>query len=255
MVNKDISIKSENELALMREAGKLNAKTLEAVREAVRPGVTTAELDKIAESMIRENSAEPVFKGYPGPYPFPATLTICINEELVHGIPSDRVLKSGDIVSIDCGTYYKGYVGDSAFTMGVGDVSDEAQRLINVTEQSLFEGIKKMWPGNRLGDVSSSIQRYVEKNGFFVTRIYTGHGVGKHMHEGPQLPNYGIPGKGLKLEPGMTIAIEPMVLMGTDKTRVLDDKWTVVSADGSLTAHFEHTVGVTESGPLILTSL
>jgi len=255
MVNKDISIKSENELALMREAGKLNAKTLEAVREAVRPGVTTSELDKIAESLIRENNAEPVFKGYPGPYPFPATLTICINDELVHGIPSDRVLKDGDIVSIDCGTYYKGYVGDSAFTIGVGDVSDEAQRLIDVTEQSLFEGIKKMWPGNRLGDVSSSIQRYVEKNGFFVTRIYTGHGVGKNMHEGPQLPNYGIPGKGLKLEPGMTIAIEPMVLMGTDKTRVLDDKWTVVSADGSLTAHFEHTVGVTESGPLILTSL
>lgn len=255
MVNKDISIKSENELALMREAGKLNAKTLEAVREAVRPGVTTAELDKIAESLIRENNAEPVFKGYPGPYPFPATLTICINDELVHGIPSDRVLKDGDIVSVDCGTYYKGYVGDSAFTIGVGDVSDEAQRLIDVTEQSLFEGIKKMWPGNRLGDVSSSIQRYVEKNGFFVTRIYTGHGVGKNMHEGPQLPNYGIPGKGLKLEPGMTIAIEPMVLMGTDKTRVLDDKWTVVSADGSLTAHFEHTVGVTESGPLILTSL
>ncbi len=255
MVNKDISIKSENELALMREAGKLNAKTLEAVREAVRPGVTTSELDKIAESLIRENNAEPVFKGYPGPYPFPATLTICINDELVHGIPSDRVLKDGDIVSIDCGTYYNGYVGDSAFTIGVGDVSDEAQRLIDVTEQSLFEGIKKMWPGNRLGDVSSSIQRYVEKNGFFVTRIYTGHGVGKNMHEGPQLPNYGIPGKGLKLEPGMTIAIEPMVLMGTDKTRVLDDKWTVVSADGSLTAHFEHTVGVTESGPLILTSL
>lgn len=254
-MNRDISIKSDNELALMREAGKLNAKTLKAVREAVRPGVTTAELDKIAEQMIRENNAEPVFKGYPGPYPFPATLTICINNELVHGIPSGRVLKDGDIVSIDCGTYYKGFVGDSAFTMGVGDISEEAQRLIDVTEQSLNEGIKKMWPGNRLGDVSSNIQNYVEKNGFYVTRIYTGHGVGKKMHEGPQLPNYGTPGKGLKLEPGMTIAIEPMVLVGTDKTRVLEDKWTVVSADGSLTAHFEHTVGVTESGPLILTSL
>ena len=254
-MNRDISIKSDNELALMREAGRLNAKTLKAVREAVRPGVTTAELDKIAEQMIRENDAEPVFKGYPGPYPFPATLTICINNELVHGIPSGRVLQDGDIVSIDCGTYYKGFVGDSAFTMGVGDISEEAQRLIDVTEQSLYEGIKKMWPGNRLGDVSSNIQSYVEKNGFYVTRIYTGHGVGKKMHEGPQLPNYGTPGKGLKLEPGMTIAIEPMVLVGTEKTRVLEDKWTVVSADGSLTAHFEHTVGVTESGPLILTSL
>jgi methionyl aminopeptidase len=253
-MNRNISIKSENELTLMREAGKLNAKTLNAVREAVRPGVTTAELDKIAEQMIRENNAEPVFKGYPGPYPFPATLTICINNELVHGIPSDRVLRDGDIISIDCGTCYKGYVGDSAFTMGVGEVSEEAQRLIDVTEQSLYEGIKKMWPGNRLGDVSSNIQSYVEQNGFYVTRIYTGHGVGKKMHEGPQLPNYGTPGKGLKLESGMTIAIEPMVLVGTDKTRVLDDKWTVVSADGSLTAHFEHTVGVTDSGPLILTS-
>jgi methionyl aminopeptidase len=256
MMNRDISIKNDNELMLMREAGRLNAKALAAVREAVRPGISTAELDRIAENMIRENNAEPVFKGYPGPYPYPATLTICVNSELVHGIPSEKILlQEGDIVSIDCGTYYKGYVGDSAFTMGVGTISDEAQRLIDVTEQSLYEGIKKMWPGNRLGDVSSSIQNYVEKNGYFVTRIYTGHGVGKKMHEGPQLPNYGTPGKGLKLEPGMTIAIEPMVLVGTDKTRVLEDKWTVVSADGSLTAHFEHTVGVTESGPIILTSL
>ncbi|MFN2175759.1 MAG: type I methionyl aminopeptidase [Anaerolineales bacterium] len=255
-MNRDISIKNDNELMLMREAGRLNAKALAAVREAVRPGISTAELDRIAENMIRENNAEPVFKGYPGPYPYPATLTICVNSELVHGIPSEKILlQEGDIVSIDCGTYYKGYVGDSAFTMGVGTISDEAQRLIDVTEQSLYEGIKKMWPGNRLGDVSSSIQNYVEKNGYFVTRIYTGHGVGKKMHEGPQLPNYGTPGKGLKLEPGMTIAIEPMVLVGTDKTRVLEDKWTVVSADGSLTAHFEHTVGVTESGPIILTSL
>ncbi|MFN2128421.1 MAG: type I methionyl aminopeptidase [Anaerolineales bacterium] len=256
MMNRDISIKNDNELMLMREAGRLNAKALAAVREAVRPGISTAELDRIAENMIRENNAEPVFKGYPGPYPYPATLTICVNSELVHGIPSEKILlQEGDLVSIDCGTYYKGYVGDSAFTMGVGTISDEAQRLIDVTEQSLYEGIKKMWPGNRLGDVSSSIQNYVEKNGYFVTRIYTGHGVGKKMHEGPQLPNYGTPGKGLKLEPGMTIAIEPMVLVGTDKTRVLEDKWTVVSADGSLTAHFEHTVGVTESGPIILTSL
>ena len=256
MMNRDISIKNDNELMLMREAGRLNAKALAAVREAVRPGISTAELDRIAENMIRENNAEPVFKGYPGPYPYPATLTICVNSELVHGIPSEKILlQEGDIVSIDCGTYYKGDVGDSAFTMGVGTISDEAQRLIDVTEQSLYEGIKKMWPGNRLGDVSSSIQNYVEKNGYFVTRIYTGHGVGKKMHEGPQLPNYGTPGKGLKLEPGMTIAIEPMVLVGTDKTRVLEDKWTVVSADGSLTAHFEHTVGVTESGPIILTSL
>jgi methionyl aminopeptidase len=172
---------------------------------------------------------------------------------LVHGIPGGRKLKQGDIVSIDCGTLLNGYVGDAAFTVGVGKVSPKAQRLLQVTEQALYKGIEKMSVGNRTGDVSSAIQRYVEQNGYYVTREYTGHGVGQQMHEGPQVPNYGTPGRGLVLRRGMTIALEPMVLVGTPKTRVMPDQWTVVSADGSLTAHYEHTVAITENGAMILT--
>lgn len=253
-MDRNIVLKNKQEIAFMREAGRLNSKALTAVRNSIRPGITTAELDAIAEDIIRKNGAVPVFKGYPGPYPYPATLTICINEELVHGIPGNRKLKKGDIVSVDCGTKYKGFVGDSAFSIGVGEITPQAQNLLDITQQSLYEGIKKMRAGNRIGDVSASIQEYVEGYGLHVTRIYTGHGVGRKMHEGPQLPNYGTPGKGLVLQPGMTIAIEPMVLVGTDKTRVLKDMWTVVSSDGSLTAHFEHTVGVTEGDPVILTN-
>jgi methionyl aminopeptidase len=253
-MGRNVVLKNEQEIALMREAGRLNSKALTAVRNSIRPGITTSELDKIAEVVIRKNGAIPVFKGYPGPYPYPATLTICINEELVHGIPGDRKLQEGDIVSVDCGTKYGGFVGDSAFTVGVGDITPQAKYLLDITEQSLHEGIKMMRAGNRIGDVSASIQAFVEGNGFHVTRVYTGHGVGRNMHEGPQLPNYGSPGTGLILKPGMTIAIEPMVLVGTDKTRVLKDMWTVVSSDGSLTAHFEHTVGVTDDDPVILTN-
>ncbi|HFC10450.1 MAG TPA: type I methionyl aminopeptidase [Chloroflexi bacterium] len=252
--DRQIVLKSPREIEIMREAGRINALALQAVREAARPGVTTAELDAVAEEVIRSHGAIPAFKGYPGPYPYPATITVSINDELVHGIPSkQRKLREGDIVSIDCGTIYKGYVGDSAFTMGIGEISPEAQRLLEVTERALYIGIEQMHPGNRVGDVSAAIQRYVESHGYHVTREYTGHGVGCEMHEGPSVPNYGTPGRGVMLRVGMVIALEPMVLIGTPKTRVLPDKWTVVSADGSLTAHFEHTVAITEDGPDILT--
>ena len=251
-----VVIKSPQEIAIMRQAGRINALAHDAVRRAIRPGVTTAELDAIAEEVIRSHGGKPAFKGYPGPYPYPATITASINDELVHGIPSPkRVLREGDIVSIDCGTIYKGFVADSAFTVGVGEISPEAQRLLEVTEQALYAGIAQMRPGKRIGDVSAAIQHYVESRGYYVTREYTGHGVGREMHEGPMVPNYGTPGRGLVLRPGMTIALEPMVLVGTPRTRVLKDQWTVASADGSLTAHFEHSVAVTEGEPLILTAL
>jgi methionyl aminopeptidase len=251
---RNIVIKSQAEIELMRQAGRVNAQALQAVRDLIRPGVSTAELDAAAEEVIRKNGGTPIFKGYPGPYPYPATINASINNELVHGIPSPkRKLKEGDIISVDCGTLLDGFVGDSAFTVGVGEISPEAQRLLDVTEQSLYEGIDKMRPGNRVGDISFAIQRYVESQGYQVTREYTGHGVGRDMHEGPQVPNYGTPGRGMQLRPGITIALEPMVLMGSPRTSVLPDKWTVVSADGALTAHFEHSIAVTEGEPLILT--
>jgi len=252
---RNVVVKNKAELALMREAGRVNALALEAVRQAIRPGVTTQELDAIAESLIRQHGGMPIFKGYPGPYPYPATINASINDELVHGIPGKRKLKEGDIISIDCGTLLEGFVGDAAFTMGVGEISKEAQRLIDVTEKALYEGIRKMRAGNRTGDVSAAIQKYVESQNYQVTREYTGHGVGRHMHEGPQVPNYGLAGRGLVLKPGVTIALEPMVLVGTSQTRVFPDQWTVGSADGSLTAHFEHTVAVTDGEPWILTVL
>jgi methionyl aminopeptidase len=251
--DRHIVIKSESELKLMREAGRLNSLALTTVRDMIRPGVTTGELDSAAEEVIRKHGATPIFKGYPGPYPYPATINASINNELVHGIPGKRKLKEGDIISIDCGTLLNGYVGDSAFTIGVGKISSEAQQLLEATEAALHEGIKYMIDGNRTGDVSAAIQRFVESRGYYVTREYTGHGVGQNMHEGPQVPNYGKAGRGVLLRPGMTIALEPMVLLGTSRTRVQPDKWTVVSADGSLTAHFEHTIAVTPNGPEILT--
>ncbi len=237
----------------MREAGRVNALALAAARELIRPGVTTAELNAAAEDVIRKHGGIPTFLRYPGPYPYPATLCVSINEELVHGIPGKRKLRAGDIVSVDCGTTLEGFVGDAAFTAGVGDISAAAQKLIETTEQALYVGIQKMRAGNRTGDVSSAIQQYVEPRGFNVPREYTGHGVGRKMHEGPQVPNYGTPGRGPVLRAGMTIALEPMLLAGTYKTRVMPDEWTVVSADGALTAHFEHSVAVTENEPMILT--
>jgi len=248
-----IYIKSEQEIALMREAGRINALALAAVREAIQSGVSTAELDAIAAEVLRKHGAKPAFLGVPGAYPYPATTTISINEEMVHGIPGKRKLQEGDIVSVDCGTIFEGFVGDSAFTAAVGDVSPVAKKLIEVTEKSLYIGIDKLRPGNHVGDVGAAIQQYVEGQGLHLTREYTGHGVGREMWEGPQVPNYGIAGRGTLFRPGMVIAIEPMVLVGTPHTRVLPDQWTVASADGSLTAHFEHSVAITQNGPMILT--
>jgi methionyl aminopeptidase len=252
---RNIVIKSPQEIASMRESGRINARALAAVREAIRPGITTAELDAIAEEVIRKHNATPTFKGVPGAYPYPAATTISINDELVHGIPGKRKLREGDIVSVDCGTTFEGFVGDSAFTVGVGMISAEAQRLIEVTERSLYIGIEQLRAGNRVGDVGYAIEKYVDGQGYFLTRTYTGHGVGRIMWEGPQVPNYGTRGRGALLRVGMTIALEPMVLIGTEDTQVLPDQWTVASADGSLTAHYEHSVAITENGPMILTEL
>ena len=252
---RNVVVKTPEEIEIMREAGRINALALDTARQLIRPGVTTATLDKAAEEVIRDHGGTPTFMGYPGPYPYPATLTISVNEALVHGIPGKQELKAGDIVSIDCGTTYKGLIADSAFTAGVGEISGDAQKLMDITEKALYIGIEKMHYGNRVGDISAAIQEYVEGNGYHVPREYSGHGVGRQMHEAPQVPNYGRAGRGLVLRPGITLAIEPMLLIGTFRTQVLPDQWTVTSADGSLTAHFEHTVAVTENGPLILTPM
>ena len=250
-----IVLKSKRELSIMRAAGRINAQALLAAVKAVRLGVKTRDIDAAAAEVIQKMGAKPAFLGYPGPYPYPAVTTISINDELVHGIPGDRRLKEGDIVSIDCGSIVDGFVADSALTVGVGECSEEAKRLLDVTFQSLLEGIRQMRLGNRTGDVSAAIQKYVEGHGFNVVREYTGHGVGRNMHEDPQVPNYGTAGKGIELKKGMTIALEPMVLAGGFETRVLPDQWCVASRDGKLTAHFEHTVAVTKDGPFILTTL
>lgn len=254
-MQRGIYIKSDQELAVMREAGRINALALAATRELLRPGVTTADLDAAAAEVIREHGAKPAFLGVMGAYPYPATITASINEELVHGIPGKRKLKEGDIISIDCGAIFEGYVGDAAYTAGVGEISAGAQKLIEVTRKSLEIGIQKLRPGNRVGDVGAAIQEFVEGQGYHLTREYTGHGVGRAMWEGPQVPNYGVAGRGIVLRKGMTIALEPMVLIGTQQTQVLPDQWTVASRDGSLTAHFEHSVAVTDGDPLILTAI
>ncbi len=253
--DRQITLKTPQELDLMRAAGRINAEALAAARAIARVGVTTADLNAAADEVLRKHGVYSPFKNYPGPYPYPASTNVSINEELVHGIPGKRKLKEGDIVSVDCGTVYEGYVADSAISFGIGQISAEAQRLLEVTEASLYEGIKQMVVNNRVGDVSSAVQKYVESHGFSVTREYTGHGVGRQMHEGPQVPNYGMPGRGMVLRAGMTIALEPMVLEKSFRTRVMPDEWTVVSADGGLTAHYEHSVAVTEDGPYILTAL
>ena len=253
--SRQIHLKSPAELQIMREAGHINATILATAKGLLQPGVSTADLNAAAEEVLRKHGCVSPFKGYGQP-PFPASITVSINRELVHGIPSKkRKLKAGDIVSIDSGTVFEGMVADSALTAGVGEISPEAQALLDVTEGALHAGIEKMCVGNRTGDISAAIQNYVESRGYYLTREYTGHGVGRQMHEGPQVPNYGKAGTGMPLKAGMTIAIEPMVLVGTAETRVLPDQWTVVSADGSLTAHFEHSIAVTEGKPLILTVL
>ncbi|UCH60613.1 MAG: type I methionyl aminopeptidase [Anaerolineales bacterium] len=253
MGQRGIFIKNQQEIESMRRAGHINALALEAVRSLIQPGITTADLDAAATEVIRKRDAKPAFLGVPGAYPYPATITVSVNDEMVHGIPGKRKLKDGDIISVDCGTIFEGFVGDSAFTVGVGEISSPAQRLIEVTEMALSIGIDKLRAGNRIGDVGAAIQSYVEGEGFHLTREYTGHGVGRSMWEGPQVPNYGFAGRGMVLRTGMTIALEPMVLVGTPRTKVLPDQWTVASADGSLTAHFEHSVAITNNGPLILT--
>ncbi|OGO69169.1 MAG: type I methionyl aminopeptidase [Chloroflexi bacterium RBG_19FT_COMBO_62_14] len=253
--SRGVVLKSDRELAIMRRAGRINALALLAAVEAVRPGATTADLDAAAVEVLRQHKAEPAFLGYPGAYPYPAATTICLNEELVHGIPGPRRLEEGDLVSIDCGATLEGFVGDSAITVGVGKISDEAGRLLEVTLEALMAGIGAMRLGHRTGDVSAAIQRLVETRGFNVVREYTGHGVGRAMHEDPQVPNYGRQGTGMPLRVGMTIALEPMVLAGRPETQVLEDEWTVASLDRRLTAHFEHSVAVTKDGPVVLTAL
>ena len=248
-----IILKNQHEIEVMQAAGQVNARALGAVRAAIHPGITTAELDEIAAEEIRKAGCKPAFLGVMGAYPFPATITASVNEELVHGIPGKRKLQNGDIISIDCGTIMDGFVADSAFSMGVGEISAEARKLLDITEKSLYIGIEKLRPGNRVGDVGAAVQGFVEGQGYHLTREYTGHGVGRSMWEGPQVPNCGIRGRGTVLRKGMVIALEPMVLTGTQRTRVLPDQWTVASADGSLTAHFEHSVAITDDEPLILT--
>jgi methionyl aminopeptidase len=247
-----VVLKSPKELALMRGAGRVTAAALAAARQQIRPGVTTAEIDAAAAEVLRTHGAEPAFLGYGQP-PFPAVTTVSVNDELVHGIPGRRRLREGDIVSVDCGAIVEGFVGDAAFTWGVGDVSEEGRQLMAATLEALWAAIDQMRVGRRTGDVSAATQRVVEEQGFNVVREYTSHGVGRRMHEDPLVPNYGTPGKGMPLRAGMTIALEPMVLAGRPETRVLEDHWTVVSADGRLTAHFEHSVAVTPDGPLVLT--
>ncbi|MHB1004462.1 MAG: type I methionyl aminopeptidase [Chloroflexota bacterium] len=246
-----IIIKTKEELALMREAGRIVAQTLAELREAVRPGVSTADLDKIAHAAALRYGSTPSFLGYNG---YPASLCASLNDEVVHGIPGPgRILDEGDIISLDFGVIYKGLQGDGAITVPVGKVDELAKRLIAVTEASLLEGIKQVRAGNRLSDVSHAVQRYVESHGFSVVRQYVGHGIGHAMHEEPQIPNFGAPGRGPVLRPGMVFALEPMVNVGGYLTRVLDDNWTVVTEDRSLSAHFEHTVAVTEGDPVIFT--
>ena len=248
-----IVLKSSRELALMRRAGYIVACVLERFREVVRPGITTAELEEIASQLIERKGGIPSFKGYRG---FPAAICTSINEEIVHGIPSPkRVLKEGDIISLDVGAIYRGYHGDAAITLPVGTVGKEVQRLLEVTHGALKAGIAQSHVGQRVGDISAAIQRYAEANGFNVVREYTGHGIGQQMHEEPQIPNFGPPNRGPRLRPGMTFALEPMVTVGDWRTRTLSNGWTVVTADGSLSAHFEHTIAVTDGEPEILTQL
>ena len=252
---RSINIKTPYEIKIMREAGRINAESLAASVALIKPGVTTAELNAAFEAVQKKYDVFSPFKNYPGPYPYPASICTSINDELVHGIPSNRKLKDGDIVSLDCGTVYEGFVGDMAVTVAVGEVSKETLRLMDVTKKALEIAISKMVPGNTVGDIGHAVETFVEENGLYITRTYTGHGVGRKMHEGPQVPNYGIPGRGMRLREGMTIALEPMVLAGTSATIVKDDEWTVASADGSKTAHYEHTVAITPDGPMILTAL
>jgi methionyl aminopeptidase len=250
-----IERKSEREIEIMRAAGHIVAATLAELRDHAHPGVTPRQLDALAERLIVQHGAQAAFKDYPGPYPFPASTCISVNEAVVHGIPGKRALKEGDLVTIDCGVLYQGYYADAAISFGVGRCSADVEKLLMVTETALWAAISRMRPGIRTGNISAIIQQTVERNGYNVLREYTSHGVGREMHEEPYIYNYGKADTGPILRPGMTIAVEPMVLAGKSEVKTLADRWTVVSADKKLTAHMEHTVVVTEGEPEILTRL
>ncbi len=245
-----IICKTEREIEIMREAGKIVALTHQALKEHIQPGISTMELDEIAEKLIRSHGATPSFKGYNG---FTGSICASVNEELVHGIPGKRVLKDGDVISIDIGAYYNGYHGDSAWTYAVGKISEKDQELLDVTEAALYKGLEKAKPGERLSDISHAIQSYAEPLGYSIVREYVGHGVGQDLHEDPQIPHYGPPGKGPRLKPGMVLAIEPMINAGSRYVQTLSDNWTVVTVDKEKCAHFEHTIAITDSGFEILT--
>lgn len=247
-----IIIKSETEIEKMREAGRIVATVLNTLKLKVEPGMKTRELDAIASTETKRMGAVPSFKGYHG---YPASVCVSVNDEIVHGIPGDKTLKEGDIVSIDFGVIYDEFQGDAALTTGVGKITPEAEKLLEVTEASLMKGISAARAGSRLGDISSAIQQYVENRGLSVVREYTGHGIGRNMHEDPQIPNFGIAGRGPLLKKGMTLALEPMVNVGDWRTRLEDDNWTVRTSDGSLSAHFEHTIAITDDDAVILTAL
>ncbi len=253
-----ISIKSRTEIEYMRKAGEVLAYAHKLVEEAIKPGVTTLELDNIVFEHIKKHDAIPSFKGYkgfPGAIDYPASICASVNNEVVHGIPSLRELKDGDIISVDIGVFLNGYHSDAARTYPVGQISTKAKHLIDITRQSFYEGIKKAVKDNRIIDISVAIQEYVEQNGYSVVREYVGHGIGREMHEAPQIPNYRTRERGPRLQPGMTLAVEPMVNEGKYQVKLLENKWTVVTADGSLSAHYENTIAITDSEPLILTKL
>ncbi len=245
-----IAIRTSRELAQMREACIISARALKLAGEAVEPGVTTLEIDTIIRKYIESQGAKPSFLGYSG---FPASACISVNDTVIHGIPDKRKIQAGDIVSVDVGAYLNGYHGDNAATFAAGEVSREAQALMDATRESLYEGIRVATAGNRIGDIGAAVQRYVEVRGYSVVRQFVGHGVGTNLHEDPSVPNFGTPGRGPRLLPGMTLAIEPMINAGTEDVRILKDGWTTVTADGKLSAHFEHTVAITTDGPVILT--
>lgn len=253
--HRGVELKSARELALMRQAGRIAALALAEMRAQLKPGITGRQLDALAERVIAKHKAQPAFKGVPGPYPYPFATTISINEQLVHGLPTKRAIRAGDLVKLDCGVLYQGFYADSALSVGVGRCAPEVEQLIQVTEQALYLGISQARAERHVGDISAAIQEFVEGHGYHLTPEYTGHGIGRHMHEDPEVPNRGKPGTGRRLRPGLVIAIEPMVIVGTDETLIQPDEWTVVSEDGSLTCHFEHTVAVTEGEPEILTRL
>ena len=247
-----ISVKNKDQITLMKEAGRITGEALYLAGESIKPGMTTKQLDTIIRHHIEKCGAKPSFLGYGG---FPGSACISINDEVIHGIPSSRVIEDGDIVKVDVGAFYKGFHGDSANTFAVGNVSGEAKKLIEVTKESFMKGIEQAKPGNRVGDIGFAVQSYVEENGFSVVRKYVGHGVGSELHESPDVPNFGTKGRGPRLCAGMTIAIEPMVNIGTHEVKEKSDRWTVVTADGSLSAHYEHSIAITDDGVIVLTKI